>query len=912
MKTSSPKITVAVVGLGYVGLPLALAFGRTNLKTIGFDVKEKRVEELKKGIDSTDELSRKEVKNSKLVYSCDNNTLKEANFFIVAVPTPVDDKNDPDMSLVIMASETVGRYLKKGDIVVYESTVYPGATEEDCVPVLERVSGLKWKKDFNVGYSPERINPGDKEHTLEKVVKIVSGDTPESTKIIATTYKKVCKAGVHVAPNIKTAEAAKVIENTQRDINIALMNELSLIFHKMNINTSDVLAAAGTKWNFLKFTPGLVGGHCFSGKQRLTLINGHKHKSKTLADYWQELKNKKDVKISEIGATTLIEPLKTIKTLSFDKENGRAVFSPIKAFSLRRNDTGFRITTAGNHSIEVSSKHPMIIDENGEWFVKFAENINIGEQIPLLQDLPHRENLRADIDLIAEMPKEWHKRYRVKRKEGTWKELKDQLQIKKNTGKKASNFYYLDYLPLEVFLALEKKKAMPIKRDEVVLASGRGHGSFQTFPAIIKLDEYFARLVGYYLSEGCITHDKGTRVRFTFHNQETDTIADCRHLLKEMGIRRHSVFQDAFCHSTHIKASSELFGFLLEKILQCGVRSEDAHIPDEILYGNDKLRWNVLTGLLRGDGGVSWKYNHLPYKKNGKVFKHARNLGAINFFSSSPELFHETQLILMSFGIPFYLDKKRPLLTIQGAKNMEKFSTFFLDYKKTKLDSYFANKQKSPVSRYYKSYGGYLTAPVKKIEKIELPELYSVEVENTHTVVSDGGLITHNCIGVDPYYLVHKAKQLGYESQVITAGRKINDYMPEYVAQLTIDGLKEAGKQIKGAKILVMGLTFKENVKDFRNSKILVTINILKKLGANVIGFDPLLDSETIKNEFGIESVDKVNGTFDVIIIATPHKKFINMQIQISKFATNKLVVIDIKSLYPELKNQQYLIYSNF
>ena len=262
MKNSSPKITVAVVGLGYVGLPLALAFGRTNLKTIGFDVKEKRVEELKKGIDSTDELSRKEVKNSKLIYSCDNNTLKEANFYVVAVPTPVDDKNDPDMSLVIMASETVGRHLKKGDIVVYESTVYPGATEEDCVPVLERVSGLKWKKDFNVGYSPERINPGDKEHTLEKVVKIVSGDTPESTKVIAATYKKVCKAGVHVAPNIKTAEAAKVIENTQRDINIALMNELSLIFHKMNINTSDVLAAAGTKWNFLKFTPGLVGGHC--------------------------------------------------------------------------------------------------------------------------------------------------------------------------------------------------------------------------------------------------------------------------------------------------------------------------------------------------------------------------------------------------------------------------------------------------------------------------------------------------------------------------------------------------------------------------------------------------------------------------------------------------------------------------
>ncbi|MDO8512141.1 MAG: nucleotide sugar dehydrogenase [bacterium] len=428
MKTPSPKTTVAVVGLGYVGLPLALAFGRTNIKTIGFDVKQQRIDELKKGIDSTDELTRKEVKNSKLVYSSDNNTLKEANFFIVAVPTPVDDKNNPDMSLVIKASETVAKNLKKGDIVVYESTVYPGATEEDCVPVLERISGLKWKKDFNVGYSPERINPGDKEHTLEKVVKIVSGDTPESTKIIATTYKKVCKAGVHIAPNIKTAEAAKVIENTQRDINIALMNELSLIFHKMDINTSDVLEAAGTKWNFLKFTPGLVGGHCIS---------------------------------------------------------------------------------------------------------------------------------------------------------------------------------------------------------------------------------------------------------------------------------------------------------------------------------------------------------------------------------------------------------------------------------------------------------------------------------------------------IDPYYLVFKAKQLGHQPQIITAGRKINDYMPEYVAQLTVDGLKKAGKEIKGAKILVMGLTFKENVKDYRNSKIGVTIKVLKKLGAEVIGFEPLLDSETIKRNFEIPSIDKLSNHFDAIIVATPHKKFSEMEKQIKNCSGKQGVIIDIKSLYPKLLSNKQLIYKN-
>jgi UDP-N-acetyl-D-galactosamine dehydrogenase len=428
MKKTHQKNVIAVVGLGYVGLPLALAFGKTNIKTIGFDVKEKRVEDLKKGIDFTEEITKKEIKSSKLIYTSNPEDLKQANFFIVAVPTPVNGKNEPDMSLVIKASETVGKQIQPGAIVVYESTVYPGATEEDCVPVLEKVSGLKWKKDFFVGYSPERINPGDHEHTLEKVIKVVSGDTPNSTKIIAATYKKVCKAGVHVAPNIKTAEAAKVIENTQRDLNIALMNELSLIFHRAGIDTSEVLKAAGTKWNFLKFTPGLVGGHC---------------------------------------------------------------------------------------------------------------------------------------------------------------------------------------------------------------------------------------------------------------------------------------------------------------------------------------------------------------------------------------------------------------------------------------------------------------------------------------------------IGVDPYYLVHKAKKLGYKSHVITAGRYINDYMPEHVAQLTIDGLKEAGKQVKDAKILVMGLTFKENVKDYRNSKIATTIKKLKELGANVVGYDPFLDLDTIQKEFSIPSTTKLSALFDAIIIATPHKKFTKMQKDIETCGKKQLVIIDVKSMFPELAINKTYIYKN-
>ncbi len=255
------KAKLAVIGLGYVGLPIALEFSR-KLSVIGFDISAKRIEMMKQGIDPSNELEPEAFEGCDIAFTHSTDVLKEAKFFIVAVPTPVDDHNVPDLNPVLRASETVGKVIKKGDYVVFESTVYPGCTEEDCLPVIEQLSGLKNKTDFKLGYSPERINPGDKQHTLASIVKVVSGCDATALEEIARTYELVVAAGVHRASSIKVAEAAKIIENTQRDLNIALMNELSVIFDKMNINTYEVLEAAGTKWNFLKFQPGLVGGHC--------------------------------------------------------------------------------------------------------------------------------------------------------------------------------------------------------------------------------------------------------------------------------------------------------------------------------------------------------------------------------------------------------------------------------------------------------------------------------------------------------------------------------------------------------------------------------------------------------------------------------------------------------------------------
>ncbi len=258
-----PKTPViCIVGLGYVGLPLAAAFGRTGWKTYGYDINAERIKTLKAGHDWTNELTEKQLKETSIDYSTDPASISQANTIIVAVPTPVTDKNEPDLSPLVSSSTAIGKHLSKGSVVVYEATVYPGVTEEVCVPILEKESGLKCGTDFTVGYSPERINPGDKEHTIDKIVKVVAGQDAATTEWLAMVYGKIVTAGIYKAASIKAAELAKALENTQRDINIALINEVALFCDRLGIRTKDVLAAAGTKWNFLKFQPGLVGGHC--------------------------------------------------------------------------------------------------------------------------------------------------------------------------------------------------------------------------------------------------------------------------------------------------------------------------------------------------------------------------------------------------------------------------------------------------------------------------------------------------------------------------------------------------------------------------------------------------------------------------------------------------------------------------
>jgi UDP-N-acetyl-D-galactosamine dehydrogenase len=357
---------IAIVGLGYVGLPIAVAFGKKE-RIIAFDINTSRISELTRGFDRNGDVSNSEFAGGKAEYTSDPARLKEADFIIVAVPTPVDRAKRPDLSPLIRASETVGRNLKSGSIVVYESTVYPGATEEVCVPILENESGFRCGREFKVGYSPERINPGDHEHTFTKILKVVSGQDAETLDIVAEVYSEVVQAGVHKAASIKVAEAAKVIENTQRDLNIALVNELAIIFHRMGIDTNDVLEAAGTKWNFLKFSPGLVGGHCI-GVDPYYLT----HKAEQLGYIPQVILSGRRIN-DGMGVFVAKEVVKRTLALGKTSFDGRRPMATILGFTFKENVSDLRntrvvdiVAALNSYSFDVQVHDPLAHPQEAE------------------------------------------------------------------------------------------------------------------------------------------------------------------------------------------------------------------------------------------------------------------------------------------------------------------------------------------------------------------------------------------------------------------------------------------------------------------------------------------------------------------------------------------------------------------
>jgi nucleotide sugar dehydrogenase len=860
---------ICIVGMGYVGLPLAIEFAK-HVKVIGYEINEEKVQLMKNGIDPTHEVGDDAVKNTTIEFTSNPKKINEADFIIVAVPTPINENNIPDLKYVISASETVAKNMKKNSIIVYESTVYPGCTEEDCLPVLEKNSGLKLG-EFGLGYSPERINPGDKIHRVDTIVKVVSGNNEEVLDKVAKVYSLIIKAGVHKASSIKVAEAAKVIENVQRDLNIALMNELSIIFEKMNINTHDVIEAAGTKWNFHKYTPGLVGGHCFE-KNQLFFIKTN---------------DKSDILSSE-SLYELSKKEKNIEILSFNVNLKKSEFQKLTQSKKRKYSNLIKIRTSTNQILKVTDDHPIVIWDKG-FKVKHAKDISLNDRLVINTKLPEIK-IKEKIDIINSLPKVLVEKTRVKPILKTFRDYKEIIDFKKNTGKKASNIYFRDYMSLKDYLLLEKKKVMPIKRDEIYLVTGRGP-SFNQIKALIDINEDFARMIGYYLSEGCVTKDKSLRVRWTFSLDENYLVDDLINIITSLGLK-YSIYKSKKDKAQTVKVSSNIFGYLIKEILDCGKDSYDAKAPMQLLFSDYKL--DLLKGIINGDGGVNLYLGKRDYKKNNQLFSHENCSCEINFFSISKNLFHQTILLLQDLGITCSFDKEKQLLWIHGHDNLNKARNLFMGKKRDKIDKYFSQKFKFIKSKKYEIQDGFLIVNLKEILTEETDFVYSFEVDKTKTLVTNFGLIVHNCIGVDPYYLTYKAQQFGYNPKVILAGREINDNMHMQVIKLI-----EKKFILDNKKILIMGLTFKENVPDYRNSRAKQLIEVLKGKGALIDGYDPYLDKKIIEKEFKCNFVDTISSDYDLLILFSPHENILD------KIPKDKLI-FDIKG-YLKLKGINYI-----
>ena len=874
---------ICIVGLGYVGLPLAILFSK-KYNVYGFDNYKERIEELKNNYDRNEDVSIQELQASYIKYISleDIAMLRNMDVFIVTVPTPIHEDKQPDLTPIISATKTISTFnyseTKKKILVIYESTVYPGVTEEICVPLLSKENYV-WKKDFHVGYSPERINPGDKVHCVKNTNKIVSGDDEETAKFIYDLYGSVIEAKIHMAPNIRTAEAAKVIENVQRDLNIALVNELALIFHKMNIDTQDVLAAAGTKWNFHKYEPGLVGGHCFTKNHLITIRKNNIIKTQTIKEYVNGFEKENSDEI-----------------LSFDVDSRKLLFSKISGCSKATYDKIVTVTTEKNHKISVTDKHPLLVFENEKLIVKHAENIAVGDKIPLFynKDLP-QEQTSTNIDLINVIPDSLISKTRVKLKSGKWIDYKKIFGLKKSKTIKPDNYFKWDYLPLKVFIELEKNKSMPVSRDNIYLVTGKGP-SFNKISNIIEIDEYFSRFIGYYLSEGCISKDNSIRTRFTFNENERQYIDDVISIAKKLGIS-YSIWHNKKDHCIQVKISSNILGFLIKEVFKCGSNCYEKNIPSLILY-NKKLCLSILSGIFRGDGSLK--------QDNRDNF----NCCVMTFSSSSKVMFNQICYILLSNGIHYstYINKVNPkvnhLTLLGGQKILSKISPLLGDKNYLKIGNHINNCRRNPLIKYEFSDGLWLV-PVKEvfIENNE-QEVFSIEVEKTKTIVTDFGIISHNCIGVDPYYLTYKAEILGYHPEVILSGRRTNDNMGKYIAENTIKKLIELGKKINGANILIMGITFKENISDIRNSRIGDIYKELKKYHTNPFVYDPKADINRVYKEYNIPLINYndlcLNKPYEAIIVAVKHNMFKE------KYPLNKLkemsshppIIIDIKGLY--------------
>ena len=870
--------TITIIGLGYVGLPLAVSFRSKGFEVWGYDLDQERVNLINQGkfpfpIESENVDVR--IKATTKPEEC----LPKSDYVIICVPTPVDEKNIPDVSFIEKASEIIKKFLKKGMTVTLESTTYPGTTDEIVKPILEE-SGLKAGEDFYLGYSPERIDPGSKKYPVEKIPKIVSGINKESLAKVKELYDNIIEKTIPVK-NMKTAEAVKIVENVFRNVNISLVNELAILFEKMGINTYEVIDAASTKpFGFMPFYPGPgVGGHCFGKNTKIFLINDGHLKIKDIGAYVDSLNCKKKV----VNDSDIFYP-QNMKVLSFDMIKNRTSFKTVNIASKRKTKDLLRIKCSYNYKLDVTELHPVIIYDKG-LKVKFAKDLKIGDKLVLNKILPSGKS-KIKIDIIEHLNKSLIEKIRVKPKDKSFIEFKK--IIDKNLRGNKRDYYRYNSFPLEKYLEIEN--LLDIKREDIFLCTGRGP-SFKEFSSVIDVDRDFLRLIGYYISEGCITKDKSLRTGFTFNKNETEYIDDLKQILKKFDID-YSVYLSKRFDSYHIKVSSNLFGFLLKDILNCGTNCYNMQIPEMFFDLEKPLKKEILKGMFRGDGGVSWYSGKRKYKKGNKLFEHFNNTVEVTYFTSSKVLFQQLMLFMLNMEIVPKLAKREGYLVIGGMENVSKLKDWFLGEKKEKIGNYLKNMRKNINYKKVEIHKNYIIINVEKIEKSKPDYVYSMEVEGTNTLVTSNGIIAHNCIPVDPFYLSWKAKDYDVNLRFIELAGLVNQEMPLHVVELIEKNVK------KDQKILILGVAFKKNVSDARNTPAKKIIEELKKRGYNFSYFDPF-----IKKFNGLVSEGSLKNALkgsDCAVVITDHDYFKDVNM-------DGKIVIDTRNFFKNPVGRKYV-----
>ncbi len=880
------RAVIGVIGLGYVGLPLIVEFCLEDFQGIGFEVDAKKAEAINKGdsyiVDVKSEDVKKCVENGKLTATTDFSKLNECDVIIICVPTPLRKTKDPDMSYILASGAEIQRYMRKGQLIILESTTYPGTTDEVLQPMFEE-KGFKLGEDFLLAFSPERVDPGNPQFQTHNITKVVGGVGADSTEAAAFLYSQIVE-NVHAVSSARVAEACKLWENTFRAINIGMANEMAKVCAALNIDTWEVVRAAATKpFGFMPFYPGPgIGGHCLAGKETVIVRDKNGRKIENLAELFEKESAKTRVRQFEVHGSDVIYKPK-LEALSINMETNKAEWKPVHYLFRRKTDVDLvEITTSDNRKLTVTDLHPMLVaDENGKLNEIFAKDLKPTDRLPIQNLLDEKEHEAANlkINLISLMSDELKEKVRVCLKEGSFNNFREILK-KHISAERVWELSKADYLSLSDFLKAEKD--LKISRENLILRTGRGN-SASSFPAVVEITPNMARLIGYYLSEGCATTEKGNeRIRFSFHRKETEFIEDvCKILKSELGVET-SINYSKVDQATHVRVASALFGWFLVKVLECGKRSTEMQIPAILLDASVKHKTELLKGLLRGDGDVYVKSGTNSYEKNGKAYTHRNTTGEIGYFSSSPKLFQQVVFLLQEKGFTPTFKRTKPHLQMKGREQLEKMSDW-LGEKGAKLQTYFANNLRTAKSKTFKSFGEMITVPVKAVEIIKTRkpfEVFSVEVDDNHTFATSYGVFVHNCIPLDPHYLSWKARQHGFDSRFITLAEEINSSMPKYVAGLVRDALNENEKSVKGAKILILGVAYKKDIDDMRESPALSVIDLLRSRGAEVVYHDAFVPEVTFDHAYTIgdgeplynqELTDELLQSADCVVICTEH-----------------------------------------